>query len=86
MNSTRVLCVENQPRCLVSLIELLQAAGYEAIPATSAAQALQILIEEDFEGILWNTIAGSDGTAVQAKNETPFPAGSAGDVIYGLRQ
>jgi len=52
MNATRVLCVENQPRCLVSLIELLQAAGYEVIPATSGAEALKILVDEEFEGIL----------------------------------
>ena len=68
MNSTRVLCVENQPQCLVSLIELLQAAGYEVIPATSAAEALQILSEEDFEGILLEyDLPDLIGTAVRRR-------------------
>ena len=50
--NTRVLCVENHPEYLGALVELLQAAGYEVISATSGQEALKILGEENFGGIL----------------------------------
>ena len=53
MRPIKVLCVESHPEYLGALSEMLQAAGYDVISATSGEQALKVLEETgEIGGIL----------------------------------
>ena len=52
MNRIRVLCVENQPQYLDILQAMLQATGYQVVPATSGTEALLLFAREPLHGVL----------------------------------
>jgi len=48
----KVLCVENHPEYMGALKYMLEAAGYEVMPATTGKQALQLLSTAPIDGVL----------------------------------
>jgi DNA-binding NtrC family response regulator len=68
MNPIRVLCVENHPQYLRTLRCMLEAAGYEVMPATTAGQALALLTREPVNGVLLEyDLPDAAGIAVRVK-------------------
>lgn len=52
MNTTKVLCVENQPEHQDVLKYMLEGAGYEVLCAATGAQALIDFARQDLQGVL----------------------------------
>jgi CheY-like chemotaxis protein len=52
MDGIKVLCVENHPEYMEALRDMLEAAGYEVMPATSGLQALRLLRQQTVQGVL----------------------------------
>jgi len=48
----KVLCVESHPEYMGALKAMLEAAGYEVMPATTGEQALQLLSRVPIDGVL----------------------------------
>lgn len=48
----RVLCVQPHPRCSRALAELLDGLGYDVVTAMSGREALELLREQPFDGVL----------------------------------
>jgi DNA-binding response OmpR family regulator len=68
MNDIKVLCVENHPGYLEALRCLLEAAGYEVVPATTGTQALGLFAKQPWQGVLLEyDLPDQTGSAVRAE-------------------
>ena len=63
-----VLIIEDEPSVMSFVKTALERAGYEVITATSGAEALPLLAEADFKGVVsdMRTPGGVDGADVHA--------------------
>jgi DNA-binding response OmpR family regulator len=52
MSEFRVLCVENHPKYMDALKYMLEAAGYEVMPATTGGQAMHLLRTSVVDAVL----------------------------------
>lgn len=68
MSVVRVLCVENHQEHLDALLYMLKAAGYEVVSATTAAQAMNLFIKQNVQGVLMEyDLPDVTGSAVRAE-------------------
>ncbi len=68
MSDLRVLCVESQPAHLDALRTMLETAGYEVMPATTAGQALRALSNLPIDGVLLEyDLPDANGSAVRTQ-------------------
>jgi DNA-binding NtrC family response regulator len=52
MSLVRVLCVENHQEYLDALTYMLEVAGYEVVPATTATQGMNLFTQQNIQGVL----------------------------------
>lgn len=52
MSAIKILCVENHPEYLDALLDMLEGAGYEVVPARTGAQALILFANLNVHGVL----------------------------------
>lgn len=68
MNNIRVLCVENHVECLDALKDLLEAAGYEVVSATTGSEGVSMLAQQSFQGVLLEyDLPDATGATVRAE-------------------
>lgn len=68
MGDIKVLCVENHPEYLEALRAMLEAAGYEVMPATTGTQALGLFVKHTPQGVLLEyDLPDRTGSAVRAE-------------------
>ncbi len=64
--SARVLCVHKDTDELLRIKGTLQSAGYEVVSANSGKAALNVLLNERFDGVVLDSkIATSSGTSLR---------------------
>jgi DNA-binding NtrC family response regulator len=68
MSDIRVLCVENHTEYMDALKYMLETAGYQVMPATTAHEALRLLTTREIDGVLLEyDLPDATGTAVRAE-------------------
>lgn len=68
MNNVTVLCVENHIEYLNALKDMLEAAGYEVVSATTGSQGLSMLMKHSIHGVLLEyDLPDATGSAVRAE-------------------
>jgi CheY-like chemotaxis protein len=68
MSDIKVLCVENHPEYLEALRAMLEAAGYEVVPATTGTQALGLFAKQPPQGVLLEyDLPDQTGSSVRAE-------------------
>lgn len=68
MNELKVLCVENHPEYMGALKYMLEAAGYEVMPATTGDEAIRLLTTLRVDGVLLEyDLPDATGTAVRVE-------------------
>lgn len=66
MNNITVLCVENKLDYLYALTHMLEAAGYEVMPATTGTQGLSVLISQPIDAVLLEyDLPDASGSAIR---------------------
>lgn len=74
MNPVKVLCVENHLEYLDALTYMLEAAGYEVVPATTGRQGLSMLMKHPIQGVLLEyDLPDATGAAVRAEMKRVRP-------------
>ena|ERR1700758_1755646 len=70
----KVLCVEHKPEHLKVLTFMLNAAGYEVVPAVTATEALCLLSTQDVDGVLLEyDLPDATGSAIRARMQQMKP-------------
>lgn len=68
MNDIRVLCVENHPEALAVLQAILERKGYQVMAATTAQQALEMLVAQSIDAVLLEyDLPDAAGASVRAE-------------------
>jgi DNA-binding response OmpR family regulator len=68
MSAVKVMCVENHLEYLDALRFMLEAAGYEVVPATTGTQALVLFAKQPLKGVLLEyDLPDQTGSAVRAE-------------------
>jgi DNA-binding NtrC family response regulator len=68
MNSVKVLCVENQMEYLDALTYMLEASGFEVVPATTGRQGISMLTRHSVQGVLLEyDLPDASGASVRAE-------------------
>ncbi len=68
VSDMKILCVEHHPEYMSALKYMLESAGYQVMPATTGTQALRLLTNREFDGILLEyDLPDATGTAVRAE-------------------
>ncbi|HXY49872.1 MAG TPA: response regulator [Terriglobales bacterium] len=68
MNLLRVLCVENHPQYMGALKEMLEAAGYEVMAATTGLEAVRLLATAHIDGVLLEyDLPDATGSSIRAE-------------------
>jgi DNA-binding response OmpR family regulator len=68
MSDIKILCVENHPKHLEALKGMLEAAGYEVVPATTGMQALVLFAKQPPQGVLLEyDLPDQTGSAVRTE-------------------
>jgi len=72
----RILCVDDEPDIVGMKVKILQAAGHDAIPSTSAQDALEKLAHESYDAVVtdWRLGDANGHSIVQAaKTHSTMP-------------
>ncbi|MGA2373996.1 MAG: response regulator [Candidatus Sulfotelmatobacter sp.] len=68
MTDMKILCVEHHAEYMDALRHILESAGYRVMPATTGTQALRLLTNREFDGVLLEyDLPDATGTAVRAE-------------------
>jgi CheY-like chemotaxis protein len=68
MSDMTILCVEHHPEYMGTLKYMLESAGYQVMPATTGTQALRLLTNREFDGVLLDyDLPDATGTSVRAE-------------------
>jgi DNA-binding response OmpR family regulator len=74
MNLPKVLSVENHPQYMGALKEMLEAAGYEVVAATTGLEAVRLLATTHIDGILLQyDLPDATGSSIRAEMKRVRP-------------
>ena len=74
MNIPKVLCVENHPQHMGALRDMLEAAGYEVMAATTGLQAIRLLATAHIDGVLLEyDLPDATGSSIRAEMKRVKP-------------
>ncbi len=74
MDGIRVLCVENHPEHMATLLCMLEGIGCEVTLATSAGEALDLLAKQPIDGVLLeDNLPAAGGVTVRCQMKTIRP-------------
>jgi CheY-like chemotaxis protein len=68
MNNGKILCVESQKEYLGALTYMLEAAGYQVVPASTGSQGISVLMKQPIRGVLLEyDLPDASGCAIRAE-------------------
>lgn len=72
----RILCIDDEPHVVKLKCAILEQAGHDVTPATSAHQALEMIKANDYDAVVTDWRLGDDngrGIVLAAKNGSTTP-------------